>query len=100
MKCLNCKKNIEHKIPCIFCKSIFCSHKCLRSHIILSHHNNNLLINAHSRTNSNSNNKYTKQNKEKNDIIVQSPYLIEGIYYKQRNFDEKYKLENFINYMQ
>ena len=96
MKCLNCKKNIEHKIPCIFCKSIFCSHKCLRSHIILSHHNNNLLINAHSRTNSNSNNKYTKQNKEKNDIIVQSPYLIEGIYYKQRNFDEKYKLENFL----
>ena len=28
--------------------------------------------------------------------ILKSPYLIEGIYYKQRNYDEKYSLENFM----
>ena len=35
------------------------------------------------------------KNKVKTDLIT-SPYLIEGIYYKQRNFDEKYNLDNFI----
>ena len=96
MKCLNCPKNIEHEMPCIFCKNIFCSYKCLRSHIIFTH-NNNLLINTSNLTskNSQSKNKSKTPIQVQNDIIF-SPYLIQGIYYKQRNYDEKYNLENFI----
>ena len=94
MKCLNCTKNILHEMPCIFCKNIFCSYKCLRSHIIFSH-NKHLLINTSNLTSSNSQNKNKKSIQEKNELIL-SPYLIQGIYYKQRNYDEKYNLENFI----
>ena len=106
MKCWNCQKNIEHEMTCIFCKNIFCSYKCLRSHIILSH-NQNLLINTSItkktfqktiKTNS-----FQNKNKNNNNIlipisndIIQSPYLIPGIFYKQRNYDEKYNLDNFI----
>ena len=93
MKCLNCPKNIEHEMPCIFCKNIFCSYKCLRSHIILSH-NKHLLINTSNLISKNSQKKSKKLIKEKNELIL-SPYLIQGIYYKQRNYDEKYNLENF-----
>ena len=95
MKCLNCQKKIQHEMPCIFCKNIFCSYKCLRHHIVHSH-TNNLLINpsliSKNRSYQNMNN---NKNKVKTDLIT-SPYLIEGIYYKQRNFDEKYNLDNFI----
>ena len=94
MKCLNCSKNIEHEMPCIFCKNIFCSYKCLRSHIISSH-NNNLLIKAPLSTNKNYQREVNKSTKDKTDTIL-SPYLILGIFYKQRNYDEKYNLENFI----
>jgi len=94
MKCLNCQKTIEHEMPCIFCKNIFCSYKCLRSHIIYTH-NNNLLINTSNLTSKNSQKKITKSSFENNNII-KSPYLIEGIYYKQRNYDEKYNLDNFM----
>ena len=94
MKCLNCPKNIEHEMPCIFCKNMFCSYKCLRSHIILSH-NNHLLINTSNLTSKNSQKKNKKSAQENNELIL-SPYLIQGLYYKQRNYDEKYNLENFI----
>ena len=94
MKCLNCQKTIDHEMPCIFCKNFFCSYKCLRSHIIFSH-NNNLLINAQLSNKSYLNNNFNNSNQNKTDIIL-SPYLIEGIYYKYRNYDEKYNLENFI----
>ena len=109
MKCWNCKKNIEHEMTCIFCKNIFCSYKCLRSHIILSH-NQNLLINTSQSKKTfqkaikktNSYNSYQNNKKEKNipisksNDIIMSPYLIPGIFYKTRKYDEKYNLENFM----
>ena len=106
MKCWNCQKNIEHEMTCIFCKTVFCSYKCLRSHIILSH-NQNLLINtsiskkaSQKIIKDNSNNISYKNNNNSqiqisNDII-QSPYLIPGIFYNQRKYEGIYKLENFI----
>ena len=94
MKCLKCQNNIEHEMPCIFCKNIFCSYKCLRSHMIFTH-NNNLLIKTPRIINKSYQNTNRKPTKTKN-ILVQSPYLIQGIYYKKRNYDEKYNLENFI----
>ena len=94
MKCLKCQNNIEHEMPCIFCKNIFCSYKCLRSHMIFAH-NNNLLIKTPRIVNKSYQNTNKKQSKNKT-VLVQSPYLIQGIYYRKRNYDEKYNLENFI----
>ena len=94
MKCLKCQNNIEHEMPCIFCKNIFCSYKCLRSHMIFAH-NNNLLIKTPRIINKSYQNTNNKQSKNKT-VLVQSPYLIQGIYYRKRNYDEKYNLENFI----
>ena len=85
-------------MTCLFCKNSFCSYKCVRSHIITSH-NNNLLINTQQSTN----NIYQKTNKisnqEKKDIIL-SPYIIEGIFYKSRQYDEKFNIDNFLSVLE
>ena len=95
MKCSKCQNNINQKINCLFCKNVFCSYSCMESHIILFHKKNlmiNILIDNNRIIEQNNN----ISNSDKNQIDIQSPYLIPGILNKKRNYEQKYNLENFI----
>ena len=99
MKCSMCNDHLSNKQKCLLCHQLFCSYICIESHIILAH--NKKVYQNYININNNSNNK--KRNniidviEEEKEIIIQSPYLIPGIFNIKRTYDQKYNLNNFIS---
>ena len=96
MKCLKCHNAISQKVNCLFCKGIFCSYNCMESHVILSH-KNNLMINIPNNDKILNKKYYSSITEENKNYNFDSPYIIPGILNKQRKYDEKYNLNNFIS---
>ena len=87
--------NINQKINCIFCNTIFCSYNCMESHLIQSH-KKNLLINIPIDNYLIKKNQNFTQINYENKNNIDSPYFIPGILNKKRKYDEKYNINNFV----
>ena len=99
MKCSMCNDYLSNKQKCLLCHQLFCSYICIESHIILAH--NKKVYQKKININNNVDNQKSKYlietiEEEKKEIIIQSPYLIPGIFNIKRTYDQKYNLNNFI----
>ena len=92
MKCKNCFKVIFSQIKCHLCNNLFCSNRCLDSHIFINHKSLNLQKNKIyekpkiERINNNENIK---------PYSISSPYITEGYISNQFKYESIYDLKNF-----
>ena len=92
MKCKNCFKVIFSQIKCHLCNNLFCSNRCLDSHIFINHKSSNLQKNKIyekpkiERINNNENIK---------PYSIFSPYITEGYISNQFKYEPIYDLKNF-----